>query len=84
MEAANMRAEAANEQARHRLNIEERDQLIKLHKIGVYSKEELLEKLRALEDKPKKRARTRSPSPVKTQSPSPAWDIEHPDYVLSS
>lgn len=54
MEAANMRAEAANEQARRRLNIEERDQLIKLHKIGVYSKEELLEKLRALEDKPKK------------------------------
>ena len=41
---------AANHEYR-RIAIEECNQLIKLHEIGIYSKEELIEKLKAL-DKP--------------------------------
>jgi hypothetical protein len=64
--AANKRALIAASHDNRRLIIEERNQLIKLHEIGVYSKEELLRKLDALDDlepiNPTNQGRAMSPS----------------------
>jgi hypothetical protein len=48
--AAEKRACIAADHERRRIAIEERNQLIKLYEIGIYSKDEILKKLAALEN----------------------------------
>jgi len=77
MEAANNRAAILNQQNECCLRLEEREQYIKLHTLGVYSKEELLNLLRDLNGAPP------APKRVHPWSPSPRWDIEDDGFELN-
>ncbi|EDR05479.1 uncharacterized protein LACBIDRAFT_329790 [Laccaria bicolor S238N-H82] len=77
MEAANNRAAVLNQQNERRLRLEELEQCIKLHTLGVYSKEELLNLLRDLDGSQP------APKRVCPRSPSPRWDIENDGFELN-
>lgn len=71
-----------NARANRQLLIDEREQLIKLHELGVYNRKQLLRKMKELEDGAA--GSSKAPPAKKQRAASPEWDCESSDNLPSS